>query len=71
MNDIKDDFTNALFWKHESYKGQREARFVLTNQAIDKDEPYFLEIGDISNYCELISRKELEEMDMQVTLYKH
>lgn len=69
MNDIKDESANALFWKHESYKGQRESRFVLSNQAINKDEPYFLEIGDISNYCEIIKREELAEMDLKFVLY--
>lgn len=69
MNDIKDESSNALFWKHESYKGQRESRFVLSNQAINKDEPYFLEIGDISNYCEIIKREELAEMDLKFVLH--
>lgn len=71
-NDIIKDFRNMTYWKVNNYNNQREYRFILTNKFIDnKDDSYILDIGDMTQYTQIIKTNELENLILQFEFKKN
>lgn len=63
QNEIDKDFSKISFWKvKDKYEGQHEYRLLLKNKCIENKEiPYVQEIGDISEFSNLVSVDKLKQ----------